>query len=193
MKYVLPSIRFLIVMTLVTGLLYPFFVTAAAQILFPRQANGSLIVENGRVTGSELIGQAFQNPRYFWSRLSATAGHPYNAGSSSGTNYGPLHPDLFLQARARIAELKKYPHDPTMPIPVDLVTASGSGLDPHICTAAAYYQVPRVAQARNLREETIREIVSRTVENRQLGFLGEPVVNVVQLNRRLDREAPVHK
>ncbi len=191
MKYVQPSLRLLMVMTLITGLLYPLLVTAAAQMLFPRQAGGSLIMENGQIIGSELIGQAFQDPRYFWGRLSGTPGHPYNAGSSSGTNYGPLHPDLLKQATARIAELRKYPHDPTLPIPVDLVTASGSGLDPHISPAAAYYQVPRVAQARNAREETIREMVSQMVKNRRLGILGEPVVNVVQLNRRLDREAPV--
>jgi K+-transporting ATPase KdpC subunit len=181
-----PAILLLILLTLITGLLYPLTVTGIAQLVFPHQANGSLIVRNGKVTGSSLIGQSFDDPKYFWGRLSATSGFPYNAAASSGSNLGPLNPALIAAVRARIAALHAADPANTQPIPVDLVTASGSGLDPDISIAAALYQAPRVAQARGMTAGAVIALVNEYTEGRQLGFLGEPRVNVLQLNLALD-------
>ncbi len=179
-------------LTLITGVLYPMLVTGVAQIIFPHQANGSLILQEGRAVGSELIGQAFDDPRYFWGRLSATGDFAYNAFNaetltgSSGSNYGPLNPALLDAARARADALRAAGPGNAAPVPVDLVTASGSGLDPHISVAAALYQVPRVARERGLSEEHVRQLVEEHTEGRQFGFLGEPRVNVLELNLALD-------
>jgi K+-transporting ATPase ATPase C chain len=181
-----PAIVSLAIFTLLTGVFYPLVITGIAQVIFPHQANGSLIVQNGQVVGSELIGQSFDDPRYFWGRLSATSPFPYNAAASAGSNLGPTNPALAEEVNARIAALKAA--DPTniSPIPVDLVTSSGSGLDPDISVAAALYQVPRVAKARGLSEEVVRALVDRFTEGRQFGVLGEPRVNVLELNLALD-------
>jgi K+-transporting ATPase KdpC subunit len=176
----------LFLLTLLTGLLYPLLVTGVAQLAFPNEANGSLLKKDGRVLGSGLIGQPFSHPRYFWSRLSATPSVQYNASSSSGSNYGPLNPALLEAVQRRIKALKQADPQNTSPIPVDLVTASGSGLDPHISVLAALYQVSRVARVRNIREDRIRQLVDQFTEGRQLGFLGEPRVNVLKLNLALD-------
>ena len=160
---------------------------------FPHQANGSLILKDGKAVGSELIGQSFDDPKYFWGRLSATGTFPYNAfnaenlTASSGSNYGPLNPALLEAVKARIAALKAADPGNTAPIPVDLVTASGSGLDPNISVAAALYQVPRVARARGLSEEAVRALVNQYTVGRQFGILGEPRVNVLELNLALDQ------
>jgi K+-transporting ATPase ATPase C chain len=181
-----PAIVILALFTLMTGVLYPLAVTGLAQAIFPWQANGSLIERNGQVIGSELIGQAFDDPRYFWGRPSATAPFPYNAAASSGSNLGPTNPALEEAAKARIDALHKADLGNIQPIPADLVTASGSGLDPHISVAAALYQVSRVARERGLSEEQVRALVSKYTEGRQFGFLGEPRVNVLELNLALD-------
>jgi potassium-transporting ATPase KdpC subunit len=182
------AIVVLAVLTLVTGVAYPLLMTGIAQALFPAQANGSLILRNGKPVGSALIGQPFDDPGYFWGRLSATAPFAYNAGASSGSNYGPLNPALHTAAKARIDALREADPDNTSSIPVDLVTASGSGLDPHISPAAALYQVSRVARARKLDEGRVRQLVESRIEGRQLGVLGEPRVNVLRLNLALDSE-----
>lgn len=181
-----PAILILILFTLITGFLYPLTVTGIAQLVFRHQANGSLILQNGKVTGSSLIGQSFDDPKYFWGRLSATSGFPYNAAASSGSNLGPLNPALITAVQARITALHAADPANTQPIPVDLVTASGSGLDPDISIAAALYQVPRVAQVRGMTEGAVIALVNEYTEGRQLGFLGEPRVNVLQLNLALD-------
>jgi K+-transporting ATPase ATPase C chain len=181
-----PALIILLVFTILTGLIYPLFVTGFAQLIFPRQANGSLIVQNGQVTGSELIGQSFDDPKYFWGRLSATSPFPYNAAASSGSNYGPTNPALLDEVKARIAALKAADPGNSQPIPVDLVTSSGSGLDPDISVAAALYQLPRVARIRGISEITVRTLIDKCTTGRQLGFLGEPRVNVLELNRALD-------
>lgn len=181
-----PAIITLALFTVFTGVLYPLAVTGLAQAIFPWQANGSLIERNGRVIGSELIGQAFDDPRYFWGRLSATAPFPYNAAASSGSNLGPTNPVLEEAVKTRIDALNAVDPENTQLIPVDLVTASGSGLDPHISVAAALYQVPRVARQRGLSEEQVRALVNEHTEGRQFGFLGEPRVNVLKLNIALD-------
>jgi potassium-transporting ATPase KdpC subunit len=175
----------LVLMTILTGALYPLLVTAAAQRLFPHQANGSLIARQGKTMGSELIGQSFDDPRYFWGRLSATT-PAYNAAASSGSNYGPMNEALTAAARARIEALRRDAPDDRRPIPVDLVTSSGSGLDGDISVAAALYQVQRVARTRKLNAEDVRAMVMRHVEDRQLGFLGEKRVNVLKMNLSLD-------
>jgi potassium-transporting ATPase KdpC subunit len=181
-----PAIVLFVLLTVVTGVLYPLVVTGAAQAFFRHQADGSLIVRNGYVIGSELIGQSFTDSRYFWGRLSATSPYPYNAAASSGSNFGPLNRDLAKAAQARIDDLRAADPGNTAPIPVDLVTASGSGLDPAISVAAALYQVPRVARARGLGEAQVRALVDRFTTGRQLGTLGEPRVNVLRLNLALD-------
>jgi K+-transporting ATPase KdpC subunit len=181
-----PAILILILFTAITGFIYPLAVTGIAQLVFPNQANGSLIAQNGKVTGSSLIGQSFDDPKYFWGRLSATGGFPYNAAASSGSNFGPLNPALIAAAQARITALHAADPGNSQPIPVDLVTASGSGLDPDISIAAALYQVPRVAQARGMTEVAVIALVREYTEGRQLGFLGEPRVNVLRLNLALD-------
>ncbi len=186
------SLVMLLALTLVTGVAYPLLVTGLSLAIFPHQANGSLILRDGKAVGSELIGQPFDDPRYFWGRLSATGTFAYNAfnadnlTASSGSNYGPLNQALLDAAQARIDALKAADPGNTAPIPVDLVTASGSGLDPNISVAAALYQLPRVARVRGLQEDLVRQLVDRYTQGRQLGFLGEPRVNVLELNLALD-------
>jgi K+-transporting ATPase ATPase C chain len=176
----------LLFFTLLTGLLYPLAVTALAQVIFPHQANGSLIEQNGQISGSELIGQPYDDPGYFWGRPSATAAFPYNASASGGSNLGPTNPALEEAVRERIALLRAADPGNTGPIPADLVTASASGLDPHISIAAAVYQVSRVARERGLSEEQVLALVRQSTQGRQLGILGEPRVNVLSLNLALD-------
>jgi potassium-transporting ATPase KdpC subunit len=185
-----PALIVLGLLSLVTGVAYPLVVTGIAQAVFPSQANGSLILRDGKPVGSSLIGQPFDDPRYFWGRLSATAPFAYNAGASSGSNLGPINPALHAAAKGRIDALREADPGNQAPIPVDLVTASGSGLDPDISPAAAFYQVPRVARARHLNEERVRELVHTHVRHRQLGLLGEPRVNVLRLNLALDGMTP---
>lgn len=180
------SLLMLLVFTVLTGVLYPLAVTGIAQAVFPRQANGSLIRQHGRVIGSALIGQPFSSPQYFWSRPSATTPFPDNSLASGGSNLGPTNPALLQQVKARIAALHAADPSQHAPIPVDLVTASGSGLDPDISPAAALYQVPRIARLRHLSEQQVRALVARYTTSRQLGFLGEPRVNVLELNLALD-------
>lgn len=178
-----PAFFMLLIFTVVTGVIYPLVVTGIAQVVFPQQANGSLIVKDGKAVGSELIGQQFDDPSYFWGRPSAAN---YNAAASSGSNYGPLNPALMDMVQTRIDALKAADPDNTLPIPVDLVTASGSGLDPHISVASALYQVSRVATARGLNEADVIALVNQYTEGHQFGFLGEPRVNVLLLNIALD-------
>jgi K+-transporting ATPase ATPase C chain len=181
-----PAIVSLILLSVITGLVYPAVVTGIAQLAFPRQATGSLVVKDGKVVGSALIGQPFDDPKYFWGRPSATSPFPYNAAASSGSNQGPTNPALTQAVQGRVDALRAADPGNTTPVPVDLVTASASGLDPHISPAAALYQVRRVAKARGVDESKIRELVERHVEGRQLGFLGEPRVNVLAVNLALD-------
>ncbi len=181
----------LVALTVITGVAYPLLVTGVAQAAFPSQANGSLIVKDGKALGSHLIGQPFDDPKYFWGRLSATADSnskplPYNGAASTGSNLGPTNPALVDEVKGRIDALNAADPDNTNPIPVDLVTSSGSGLDPDISPAAAEYQVRRVARARNLDEATVRSLVADHTAARQLGILGEPRVNVLELNLALD-------
>ncbi|MGH7369145.1 MAG: potassium-transporting ATPase subunit KdpC [Candidatus Rokuibacteriota bacterium] len=181
-----PALTSLLLLTLITGVGYPLLVTGAAQAVFPFQANGSLIVEDGKVVGSALIGQPFNDPRYFWGRPSATSPFAYSAGASSGSNLSPTNPALVSAVQRRVAALRAAdPGNPT-PVPVDLVTASGSGLDPHVSPAAALYQVVRVARERKLSPGAVRALVERQTEGRFLGLLGEPRVNVLALNLALD-------
>src|SRR5215510_12084530 len=178
------AIRALFVFTVITGVAYPLIVTGISQALFKDQADGSLIVRNGKIVGSSLIGQPFSDPKYFWSRPSATSPMPYNGASSSGSNQGPTNPALKEAVESRIKDLGG-----ATPVPADLVTASGSGLDPHISPAAAQYQIPRISRARGIQEDRLRELVQKYTEGRQLGVLGEPRVNVLQLNLALDGAA----
>jgi len=175
------------VMVLFTGIIYPVLVTLIAQVVFPRQANGSLIESEGKYLGSELIGQQFDQDRYFWGRPSATLPSPYNGSASAGSNYGPSNEELLVNIQKRIEALKNSDPENTMPIPVDLVTYSASGLDPHISLAAALYQIPRIARQRHVSEESLQEIVKRYTKGRQFGVLGEPRVNVLRLNLALDK------
>lgn len=180
------ALTMLLIFTVLTGLLYPLSVTGLAQLFFPEQANGSLIVHNGKVIGSKLIGQYFDKPEYFWGRPSATSPFPYNAAASSGSNLGPTNPALIEAVKARVATLRSADPGSDTPVPVDLVTASASGLDSHISPAAAMYQVNRVARARGLDERRVRELVARNIEGRQFALLGEPRVNVLELNLALN-------
>ena len=181
-----PALAMLLLLTVLTGLVYPLTVTWLAQVFFPDQANGSLIVREGKVMGSTLIGQHFDRPEYFWSRPSATAPFPYNAAASGGSNLGPTNPALIEAVKARVAAVRAADPGNHLPIPVDLVTASGSGLDPHISPAAAQYQIKSVARARGLDEAAVRDLVVQHTQGRQLGVLGEPRVNVLLLNLALD-------
>jgi K+-transporting ATPase ATPase C chain len=187
-----PAFFMLLIFTVITGVVYPLVVTGIAQVVFPHQANGSLIVIDGKAYGSELIGQQFDDPKYFWGRLSATSTFPYNAFNadnltgSSGSNYGPLNQALMDAVQARVDALKAADPSNTAPIPVDLVTASGSGLDPHISVAAALYQVHRVAAGRGMSDAEVTSLVEKYTQGRQFGFLGEPTVNVLELNLALD-------
>jgi potassium-transporting ATPase KdpC subunit len=184
--FIRPAVVLLALFTLVTGLFYPLAVTGLAQVVFPAQANGSLLEQNGRVVGSALIGQPFDAPKYFWGRPSATSPFPYNAAASSGSNLGPSNPALTDAVQARIAALRVADPGNAEPVPADLVTASGSGLDPHISVGAALYQAPRVARARGLDAAVVAQLVERYTEGPQLGLLGEPRVNVLKLNLALD-------
>jgi len=182
------AVIFLAIFTIVIGVIYPLIVTGIAQVAFHHQANGSLIEsKDGKYLGSELIGQPFDDPDYFWGRPSATTPFPYNATASSGSNYGPLNPALLDGIQKRIYALKAADPDNTQPVPVDLVTYSASGLDPHISIAAALYQVPRVARQRGISQAQILKLIDRFTQGRQLGILGEPRVNVLLLNQALDQ------
>ena len=189
-KHLITSIMMTIVTTILLGLVYPFVVTGLAQLLFPRQANGSLITANGKVLGSHLIGQPFSSPGYFRSRPSA-AGTGYDAGNSSGSNLGPTNKMLIDRMSSDIQ--KAQAENPNAPVPMDLVTTSGSGLDPHISPEAAAFQVPRIARERGMSEADVSALISDHTEMRQFGFLGEPRVNVLELNLDLDTTHPMHK
>lgn len=181
-----PALTLFLVLTLLTGLIYPGLVTLIGQAAFPDQAQGSLLRRDGRVVGSSLIGQSFASPRHFWGRPSATGPQPYNATASSGSNQGPLNPALVDAVRARVQALHDADPGNAQPVPADLVLASASGLDPHISPRDAEYQVPRVARERNLEIPVVLELVARHTENRQWGLFGEPRVNVLELNLALD-------
>ena len=176
----------LLLFTILTGLIYPLAVTGIAQAIFPHQANGSIIMQNGKPVGSVLIGQQFDDPKYFRGRRSATSPYPYNASSSSGSNHSQSNPSLIQAVQERIECLKAEDPSNDKPIPVDLVTASGSGLDPHISPASAEYQAARVATNRGMDEAKVRALIAAYTEPRQFGILGEPVVNVLRLNLALD-------
>ena len=182
----MPALRMLVILTALTGIIYPLLITGIAQLALPYAAKGRLIVANGKAIGSELIGQPFDDPKYFWSRPSATSPQPYNAMSSSGSNQGARNPALAEAVTARIKALRDADPGNTSPVPVDLVTASGSGLDPHISVAAADYQTARVAKVRGLPPERVRDVVAQATESRTLWVLGEPRVNVLKLNVALD-------
>ncbi|KKJ06133.1 potassium-transporting ATPase subunit KdpC [Burkholderia gladioli] len=187
-----PLVVLFAVLTAVTGLVYPAVMTAFGSVAFPSQAGGSLIEQNGRTVGSALIGQPFDAPRYFWGRLSATSPMPYNAQGSSASNLGPTNPALADEVKGRLDALKAAGTDMSQPVPVDLVTASGSGLDPEISPAAAAYQVERVARARGLPADAVRQLVDANTKGRQFGLLGEPRVNVLALNLALDSTKSAH-
>ena len=181
-----PALSLFVLLTAVTGVAYPLLVTGAAQLAFPAQAAGSLVVKDGKPVGSSLIGQNFADPKYFWGRPSATAPMPYNGVGSGGSNLGPLNPALVDAVKGRVDALKSADPGNTALVPVDLVTASASGLDPHISVAAAEYQAARVARVRGMAPEAVHKLVERHTEGRMLGFLGEPRVNVLALNLALD-------
>jgi potassium-transporting ATPase KdpC subunit len=180
------AILVFIILTIITGIVYPLFVTGIAQLFFHKQANGSLIYQNGKPIGSSLIGQFYDDPKYFWGRISATSPVPFNSASSSGSNLGPSNPALIDAVKARIKSLKAVDPDNKNPIPVDLVTSSASGLDPHISLASAYYQIPRITRLRGLPQDTVESIVRKHTTGRFLGIIGEPVVNVLEVNLELD-------
>jgi K+-transporting ATPase ATPase C chain len=186
LKELKPAVLMLVVFTLLTGAIYTAVVTGIAQAVMPARANGSLLTRDGKPVGSALIGQPFSSPKYFWSRPSATSPYPYNAASSSGSNLGPTNSALTDAVAARVKALRDADPDNKAPVPVDLVTASGSGLDPQISLAAAEYQVNRVARARSVDPSKVRSLVALHTQGRQLGFLGEPGVNVLELNLALD-------
>ncbi|MEO7050463.1 MAG: potassium-transporting ATPase subunit KdpC [Rhodanobacter sp.] len=185
-KLLRQSLSLLLLMTVITGVLYPLAATGLAQLIFPYQANGSLIVKDGKPFGSALIGQSFTEAKYFWGRPSATSPNPYNGASSSGSNLGPTNPALTEAVKQRIAALRAADPDNLAPVPVDLVTSSGSGLDPQISPAAARYQLERVARARGLSTPQVQALLDQNTSGRQFGLLGEPRVNVLQLNLALD-------
>jgi potassium-transporting ATPase KdpC subunit len=176
-------------LTVLTGILYPAFITAISQLVFPMQANGSLIHKNGVIVGSKFIGQQFENPKYFWGRLSATS-PPYNAAASTGSNLGPMNPKLVEAVKSRLEKLRAADPENKLPVPIDLVTSSASGLDPHISMAAANYQKNRILRLRGIPESKIDELIARYTTQRFLGLLGEPVVNVLELNLALDEIKP---
>lgn len=180
------ALRLLFVLTVLTGAIYPLLLTGLAQVVFPGRANGTLIQQDGKAIGSQVIGQPFDDPRYFWGRPSATSPFPYNAAASAGSNLGPASAALHERIRQRVETLRASDPGNTSPLPVDLVTASASGLDPHISVAAARYQVPRIARLRQIPEDTLLELVAQHTAGRALGFLGEPRVNVLALNLALD-------
>jgi potassium-transporting ATPase KdpC subunit len=181
-----PAILCFIILSIVTGIIYPLCVTGIARVFFNDKASGSLIYRDGKLVGSSLIGQPFDDPKYFWGRLSATSPAPFNAASSSGSNIGPLNPALIEAVKKRIDALKSADPDNPNPVPVDLVTSSASGLDPHISLAAAYYQVRRIARIRGLTEESVKTLIREHSRGRLFGVLGEPVVNILELNLALD-------
>jgi potassium-transporting ATPase KdpC subunit len=185
-----PAITLLFVMTLITGIAYPLAITGVAKIAFPDAAEGSLILRDGTAMASRLIGQNFSDPKYFWGRPSATGTHPYNGMASAGTNQGPLNPALRDAVKQRIEALRAADPTNTLAVPVDLVTASASGLDPHVSVAGIDYQIARVARARNMRDDEVQKLAERQAEGKILGFLGEPRVNVVELNLALDAAGP---
>ncbi|MDD3905849.1 MAG: potassium-transporting ATPase subunit KdpC [Candidatus Omnitrophica bacterium] len=180
------AILVFIILTIITGVLYPLFVTGIAQAFFHTKANGSLIYRNGKIIGSALIGQPFDDPKYLWGRLSATSPVPYNSNSSSGSNIGPSNGALLETVKSRIEKLRAADPKNKMPIPVDLVTSSASGLDPHISKASAYYQVPRIAKQLGLSVNIVKNIVDQNAKGRLFGLIGEPVVNVLKVNMDLD-------
>lgn len=186
MNQLRPAVVMLVLMSVLTGIAYPLLVTGVAQVIFPSKANGSLIERDGKVVGSSLIGQSFSDPKYFWGRLSGTGPFPFNSAASSGSNYGPLNEALLTAVQGRVDALRAADPGNTAPVPVDLVTASGSGLDPDISPAAAAFQVARVAKARGLQPSAVASLVGDHTRGRQLGFLGEPSVNVLALNLALD-------
>jgi potassium-transporting ATPase KdpC subunit len=192
MKILRPLVVLFAAMTLITGIAYPAVVTAIAQAVFPHQANGSLIEKDGKPVGSELLGQQFDAPYYFWGRLSATSPNPYNAQNSGGSNLGPTNPALADEVKGRLSALHDADPSNTMPVPVDLVTSSGSGLDPEISPAAAAYQAARVAKARALTVDQVNDLIAQNTSGRQLGVLGESRVNVLKLNLALDQVKPMH-
>ena len=186
-KHLKPALILFLALSVLTGVVYPISVTVLAQSIFPEQANGSLLTDGkGKIIGSELIGQPFSEARYFWGRPSATSPNPYNAAASSGSNLGTNNPVLVDAVKARIEALKAVDAENKMPIPVDLITTSGSGLDPHISIAAANYQMNRVAKARHIQPAKLQALIDENTESRQFGFLGEPRVNVLKLNLALD-------
>lgn len=187
-----PAFISFILFTVITGILYPLSVTGIAQTFFKDQANGSLIFSHGQPAGSSLIGQSFDNPKYLWGRLSATSPVPFNAAASSGSNFGPMNPSLLNAVQTRIRDLRNADPGNNTLIPADLVTASASGLDPHISPAAAEYQVPRIARTRKISEEETRSVIRQHTQGRLFGIIGEPVVNVLEVNLRLDSPKKVH-
>ncbi|MBB5462816.1 potassium-transporting ATPase subunit KdpC [Paraburkholderia sp. Cpub6] len=187
-----PVLVLFVVLTVITGGIYPIAVTAIGRMAFPHQASGSLIEHNGKAVGSPMIGQQFDAPYYFWGRLSATTPNPYNAQNSGGSNLGPTNPALADEIKGRIDALKAAGTDMSQPVPVDLVTSSASGLDPEISPAAAAYQTARVAKARGLTTDQVTELVARSTSGRQFGIFGEARVNVLKLNLALDDLKPMH-
>jgi len=187
------TILIFIILTIITGIIYPLVITGIAELFFKSQANGSIIIRDGKVIGSSLIGQPFDDLGYFWGRPSATTPAAFNAASSSGSNLGPSNPALSDAVKTRVNNLHTADPDNKLPIPVDLVTSSASGLDPHISPAAAYYQIPRIARVRNIQQDVLLRIVQENTENRFLGIIGEPVVNVLRLNLAIDSVDKVRK
>jgi K+-transporting ATPase ATPase C chain len=186
LKQIRPAIFIFIILTVICGVIYPFLITVIAQAFFPAQANGSLIYRNTKIVGSALIGQQFDGPEYLWGRVSATSPYAYNASSSSGSNLGPLNPVLLVNIKARIEKLRRASPQNERLIPVDLVTSSASGLDPHISAAAANYQIPRIAKQRRIPRDVVKNIIQKNTSGRLFGVLGEPVVNVLGVNLDLE-------